>query len=494
MTAPGSTISITASAAAATIDAQTGHAMVVGLTQRGPVGTPVTLHSLGDYTTLLGSRVSYGQLYDWADVFFREGGSTLLVSRIVGPAAASASVTLKDRAGSPLNTLTVTSIGPGVDGNLISVAVVNGVPANTFQLQITYNGTLVEASAVCGSPTDAVNWSQSSNWVRITDAGSATAAPNNNPAVASATALTGGADDNSNAGDTQYEAGLTAFVSGYGPGQVCAPGRTSAAVHEALLTHAQANNRVALLDAVNTATASTITSAAGTEQAAVADPSYGTTLAPWVTCPGIPTGTTEPAYPRTVPPSALVAGLIARSDAGGNVNDAPAGDRGVAAYCLDVTAAYTDADRSSLDAAGVSVIRNFGVPGSPQVKLYGWTSMAEDPAWSDLSSVRLRMAIGADLQAAADSFEFSQLDGQGHTLSAFHGALVATLSSYWIDGSLYGATAGDAFQVNTGPQVNTPTVAAARTLAAQISLRMSPSAEFVTITVTKTPITTALVA
>ena len=495
MAAPGTAITVTASSAAPAVDTPTGHAFAVGLSARGPVGRPVLLHSMTDFAAMLGARQNYSVLYDWADTYFHEGGSSLYVSRIVGPAATTASLTLKDRAGTPLNTLTVSAIGPGVDGNSLTVAVVNGVAANTFQLQVYYAGTLVETSAVCSQPSDAVNWAAAnSNYIAVANAGSATAAPNNNPAVLAATALIGGADDNSNAGDTQYTTGLTAFTSNYGPGQVACPGQSTAATIEALLAHCQANNRVGLADAPNTGTAATITTLTGQVQAAASDPSYGTMVAPWNLVPGIPTGTAQPSYPRTVPGSALAAGLIARSDASNDANIAAAGRNGVARYCLDVTQTFVDADRSTLDAAGVSVIRNFGVPNSPQVELFGWSSLAVDPNWEDLSSVRLRMGIVNDLKAAAGAFDFSQIDAQGKTIGAFNGALGAALLPYWVAGSLYGQTPADAFSVNTGPQVNTPTTIAARTLVAQVSLRMSPSAEVVTITITKVPTTVPLAA
>ena len=493
MAAPGTTISVVAAASTSTIDIPTGRCMAVGLTERGPVGTPVLIHSLADYTALLGQRVTYGNLYDFADCFFHEGGSSLYVSRIVGPAATTATLALKDRASvTPLNTLTVSAIGAGLDGNNTTVAVTNGTPANTFVLTIADDGVTVEVSPPLSSPSQAVAWSASSHYVRITDAGSTTAAPNNNPAVLAATALTGGADDNANAGTTQYTAGLAAISPNYGPGQVCCPGQTGSPVHDALLNHAQANNRVALLDAPDTPTAATIETLAASDQAGATDPSYGTMLAPWTAIPGLPTGTSAPPYPRPVPPSALVAGLIARSDATHDVDVAAAGANGQAQYCQSVSQTYVASDLDGLNAAGVSVIRDLGIPGAPAVTLYGWQSLATDPNWQDLSTVRLRSGIIAALQATAAGFEFSQLDGQGHTIAAFNGALVATLAPFWTSGALYGATANQAFVVNTGPQVNTPTTAAARQLVAEISLRMSPSAEFVTISVVKQPTTVSL--
>jgi hypothetical protein len=89
-------------------------------------------------------------------------------------------------------------------------------------------------------------------------------------------------------------------------------------------------------------------------------------------------------------------------------------------------------------------------------------------------------------------FNFAQIDPQGLLLSAFNGALVANLAGYYAKGSLFGATAADAFSVNTGSTVNTPTTIANRQLCAIENVRMSPSAELVSITIVRYPVTQPL--
>lgn len=488
--APGVSVQVSSSPSPQATPAPTGAWFIVGLCERGAVGKPITIASMADYATKLGNRVSYGLLYDALDVFFREGGSQAYVSRVVGASAVTATHTFVDRAGSPLSTLVITASGPGVAGNNITVQVVNGSVANTFQLVVFYNGVQVEISTVCGAPADAVAWSKTSNYVTVTDAGSVTAAPNNNPAVVAATALSSGADDNGNATDTIKVTGLAAFTALLGPGQVSVPGSVTAVVHEGLLTHAQANNRVALCDAPDTATASTITTLAGTEQSAVSDPSYGTLLAPWVSYPAVPTGTVVVPPPRIVPPSALAAGLMARNDGTNDCNVAAAGPNGASNQALDVSQTYVDSDRAALNTAGVCVIRNMGP--AVGVQLYGYESLSLDPNWTDLANVRFRMQLVADALAIGAQFEFAQIDPQGQLFAAFNGALVADLATYYSKGSLYGATAAQAFSVNTGSTVNTPATIAARQICAVISVRMSPSAEYVSITIVRYPVTQPL--
>jgi hypothetical protein len=491
MAAPGTVVTVTASPAPFTNPSPTGAWFVDGLSERGPVGVPVLLTSLADYTALLGNRVAYGTLFDSADVFFREGGNAMYVSRCVGPAAVAATVSLSDRAATPVPTLSVTAVGPGVAGNNLSVGVINAPGSTTtFLLQISLSGVLVETSSVCSAPADAVAWSKTSRYVRVTDLASASAAPTNNPAVNAGAALISGTDDNANVTDTVRTAARAVFTADLGPGQVSSPGVTSAVTQTALANHAVGFNRVAVLDAVDTATAATLITAATTLQSAAVDPSYYAIVGPWVTYPGVPTGTATPAYPRTVPPSALTAGLMARNDGSYEANRAAAGQNGLSAGALAVTRVYTPADLDALNTAGINIIRNIPLQGG--IQLYGYRSGSILPAWVDLANVRFRMQLVFEGQQIGAQFVFAQIDGRGQTLSAFNGALAASLTAHWAAGSLYGATPQDAYKVNTGPTVNTPTTIAARQLNAVESVRMSPSAELVNIQIVKYAVTQTL--
>ena len=248
-TAPGTYVSISTAPPPQGAAPATGAFFVAGLTLRGPVGTAVPLQSMSDYANYLGTRQTYSSMYDALDAFFMEGGTQAYVTRVVGPAATTAAHTLADRAGSPQSTLVVNANGPGLWGNSLQIAVIAGPISGTFQLQVTFAGAVVETSPPLVTPVDAVNWGTfnpgptgvgtSSKYLTITNAGSTTAAPNNQPALISATALTGGADDNTNAGDTQFNAALTAFLANLGPGQVAAPGIVTNATYANLLNHAE---------------------------------------------------------------------------------------------------------------------------------------------------------------------------------------------------------------------------------------------------------------
>jgi hypothetical protein len=83
---------------------------------------------------------------------------------------------------------------------------------------------------------------------------------------------------------------------------------------------------------------------------------------------------------------------------------------------------------------------------------------------------------------------FSQIDGARHKILEFKGALAGVLNEFYIQNALYGETAEDAYRVDVGESVNTPTTIANAELNAIVGIKMSPYAELVYISISKTPI------
>ncbi len=486
---------------------RTGTGFFTAQLAQGPVGVPISVQSLSDFNARCGGRQPFSPIYDALDLMFSQGLQQAWISRVADPAAAAASVILMDSAATPLATLVVTANSPGPWGNNLTVQSIAGSgPAGTYQLVMALNGAQVELSPVLTSPADAINWSTLSAYVVITNASppSVTSPPNNNPAIGAAQALTGGVDNPANVTETQWTNALAVFTPDIGPGQVAAPGRTTNTAQLALIAHATANNRTYALDPVDGPLASGLISQAqavqvgsGVIQPGQPDPGRGGMFAPWLIIAGLPTGTAIPAPPRVVPPSAGFCALVARGDAAtGNPNIAAAGDdgggvgAGVLTSVIGLTQpAWVDADRASLDAAGISVYRNLGAPGVSQVQLYGFVTLAKDPNWGQLSWQRLRMALDDEgtLLAAAVA-QFAQIDGQGKMFAKLNGALSGMCQKYWKLGALYGDTAPQAYVVDTGPAVNTLAQIAQGIAAASISVHMSPFARTVQEFLIKVPL------
>lgn len=453
----------------------TGIWHIVGLTDSGPI-IPTLISSMADYERIFGARVSYSVLYDALDLYFREGGSRAIISRVVGPAATVGTKNLLD-AGAAIS-LVASATGPGAGSALISVGVRAGGAGGTFVIFVVVGGIEVETSPDLVDNNAAVLWGAGSNYIRLALGASA-----NDPAVVAAGALSAGTDDRANIVDAQWQTALDRLTADLGPGQVSAPGRTTTTGHTQLLAHAAATRRVAILDAPDSPTQATLTTASAAARAG--NQRFGGMFAPWISAPGVVAGTI-----RIIPPSGLVAGKLSKNDAAGlGAAEPAAGDNGESAFATGLSqVAWSDSVRQVLNNAGINVIRSvFG-----SVRIYGWRSLVDavaDPDWIALGSVRLYMAISANAASIAEAFLFDKIDGQGKKIAEFGGALRGLLMDYYSNNDLYGVTPEEAFYVDVGNQVNTPVRLAANELHAVLNVKMSPFGEFVQIEIVKRPIT-----
>jgi hypothetical protein len=131
-----------------------------------------------------------------------------------------------------------------------------------------------------------------------------------------------------------------------------------------------------------------------------------------------------------VPPSAVVAGLIAEVDPVSGAGTPAAGERGQTQYVTGLSqVAFSDTDRTELNAAGVNVIiSKYG-----GFRNYGFRSLASpstDVEWLQFTNWRLAMAIVAELNNILEQFLFDVIDGQGISISQFGGAIRAELMPF----------------------------------------------------------------
>jgi hypothetical protein len=270
---------------------------------------------------------------------------------------------------------------------------------------------------------------------------------------------------------------LGVLTKDLGPGQIWIPGTLGDAdtARDALLTHAGVNNRIALMVTAEDDPAALETLAAALRSNVNAR--YGALFVPQATVPGITSADT-----RIVDYAPIAAGIMARNDALYGVNDPAAGVHGISRFALDVAATFTDADRETLNDAGVDVARNvYG-----QVMTYGYRTVADpEDGWGLLSNARLNMAIVAQCEAVAERYVFAQLDGRRVKVNQFGADLTGVLIPFYESGQLFGTTADDAFYVDVGPAVNPVDQLADGVLRAVIGVRMSPFAELVVIEIVK---------
>lgn len=469
MPRPGVSVSLLDTPGSAlSVPTDTGVWYAAGLTDRGPSNVAVPVLSLDDFVNKFGNRNSYSVFYDAIQTFFKEGGYKAYVGRVVGPAAATGSLNLLDSVGAI--SLVAAALGQGAWSSSYKIEVANGTVGGTFVIRIyDASNNLVEDSGNLVDQAEAITWGSGSNYIRLS-LGVSTL----DPTVLAATAMSAGADDRGNITDAQWQTAIDLFTADLGPGQVSMPGRTSTTAHQQLIDHAESNNRVAILDLSDSPSQSTLTTAA-------ANGRFNASFAPWLTIPGVVAGST-----RTVPPSPLVAGLVARNDAALGPNRPAAGNAGVSRYAIGLSQpAWNDATRESLNEGKVNVIRSiYGT-----IVVYGWRSGANpntDKNWIDFGNARLYMALSAELNQAAQAFLFEEIDGQnGHTIGAFHDALAGVLLDHWNKRELFGDTPTQAFDVDTGPSVNTLATIQNLELRAICYVTMAPFAEYIPIQIVK---------
>ena len=492
--APGVYVSVSASSPSAAANPSTGTWFVTGETAQGPVGVAVPITSVTDYTSFLGPRVSYGFLYDALTEYFHDGGVQAYVSRVAGPTGVAAHVSIVDRVTpTPNPTLVATAVGPGAWGNHLKVTVAAGSVSTTYTLKVTNNTVqTVPISPNLFTPADALAWATTYEpWqiqVAFTNSGDVSVAPTNLPKVG-VYDLASGATQSTTIVEATWTNALTAFIDSLGPGQVSAPGHTTTDGYEALVTHASLNNRVAILDVADNASAtSLVTQAQDIQALSGLATTFSALCAPWLVIPGIfntNPGTSPPIPTRTIPPSALFAAKMALNDQSSTntCNTPSAGANGQSTYVLNVTHTYSTAALALLNNSGVCVVKPV-YPGGV-VTIYGYVTLSRDPNWAFLNNVRFRMQLVNDLDVIGEGFVFQQITGKGHLFARFNGAISGKLQEYYTRNALYGATATAAYSVNTSPQVNTPTTISNNEVRALVGVIMSPFAEFVYLTITK---------
>jgi hypothetical protein len=532
MTRPGVVVSSASSAPPRGVPTDTSVTFICSEAQMGPTDQPIRLTSLDQFTANFGQRLAGSYGYDALDAALHEGTATAYYQRVVDNAVA-AKVSAAAIAGVGAE---AEAANPGAWGDTLVLTVATGLragpqaastastgddkegdgkaakgsgeraPAGPPQLagltyepeqrveegveaQVTLGGVVVQTSLALPTCQALVDFLASGPYMRLVKVPVLTAVPK-----AAVATLAGGTDGNVPVDEaSSVTEGLAHLTPDLGPGQLLIPGRADAESHAAALAHCagtsdQGVNRVALLDGDQADAATSLDTRAAALRGALED-RYGALWAPWATIPGLAPGTS-----RVVPWSAIQAGICARNDAAGNVNQAAAGSWGVSRYATGLTAAFTDAERESLLLAGVDTART--VYGN--IESYAFRTLV-DPAgprgaWRELNHARLNMAIVAKAEAVGELVVFSQIDGRGHTLAKFNGLLAAMLKELYDDGALYGDEPTEAFAVNTGPAVNPPEQLAEGVMRAVLSVRMAPHAELVDIEIVKVPITVALAA
>lgn len=463
--------------------ARSGRFHVAGITERGPVDKPVTVKSLAQYETNFGVRTSYSNaLYDTARTFFEEGGSELVVSRVVGAASSKGALTLTDTAATPLPTLKIEALDPGAYSTTIQAEVIVGT--GTFTLNVYKDGVRVGRYANMTSPQAVVTAASANQYVRITDLGSATVAPNNNPGAKAITALSLGADDRASVTAARVVAALDAAADAAPGCAVAAPGYGAATIGSLLLDHAHTYRKVALLAGDFDDTSAEIQATAAT-LSAHQWAAYGGLFYPHLTVRD-GTGT------RTVSPEGYVAAVRARAAQEVGYWQVPAGDRARTRWVLSTNLPVSE-DLNETLADGL--VNGIATTGS-RVRLYNWSSLSTDRDNQGLLSVRDTLNnLSVAVKDALEPYVFATMDGKGFLFSQAESAAVGVLEPVARRGGFYASIDEDGQQIDPGYRVlvdasNNPSSSVAQNqLNVSASVRLSPTAAYIAVEIVKVPLT-----
>jgi len=242
---------------------------------------------------------------------------------------------------------------------------------------------------------------------------------------------------------------------------VVAPGVTSAAVQDAILTHCESRkDRFALLDSPETM-------AGGVDKLPrPRDSKYGAYYFPWIQVYDPERGNVF------VPPSGHVAGVYARTDNERGVHKAPANE--IVRGALGLKYQISKGEQDILNPKGINCIRLMQGGG---IRIWGARTLSSDPSWRYINVRRLFIMVETSIERATQWVVFEPNDFRlwkrvTRTISSF-------LTLVWRNGALMGETPEKAFYVKCDEETNPPETIDVGQLIVEIGLAPVKPAEFV---------------
>lgn len=382
---------------------QTDSTFIPVIAERGPL-TPQAVSSPAAYELLFGGRHSgFEASFDHvAALTAGSGGRRVMVVRVVGPGAKTASLAMQDADSGESATISATS--PGAWGNRLSVTVLAG--AGDEQTVLIQDRDTVVHRWTVKTLDELAALSERSPLVRVT----VKANGQKKAKVVVKTNLTAGADDDRAITLEHVEAALAQLDQSYGPGQVLAPLWTSEHAHRMLIKHAAANNRVALLDVPRATKADTATLSAWVQAREAVSQSYvdGVDVAwraalfpVWVGMVPWGRGGT---IARDVPGSVFAAAVIARNSRNIQPNEQP-----IAANGHPVPGVFTEPviPVSAQQRDHITNQIRANVPFHEDrdgIRLYGFVSVSSQVPWRQFNRGRFAMALADEIGDRGEAY------------------------------------------------------------------------------------------
>jgi uncharacterized protein len=463
-TLPGVTAIVNAGQVARPLDRQpTSTFFCIGFAAWGPHNVPVTVTSWQDFVRKFGSFDDY--LADAAYIFFNHyNGKQMVVVRAASLDQGDFSaITVNNRVPAVATTILSKYFNRGVD---ITVNVVDTALSTT-------KVTLTVTSEYLGIKEVYENFDNS----KVADVNSKSkliqfSAYSGGPTASNRLAagdhiLTGGSDNREFFGTDDLGVFTSLFADEqYGTGQVAIPGYLS---ESGLIAHAEATNRLALLDVpLGTAYESAVS---------INPSSFAATYYSWVEMKSLDGSGVKKFYP----PSIFAAGECAKVDQTIGTHKAPA-NNGTIPLALDVerntdgTSVINDGVRAFLNSKNVNVIAPISGQG---IKIYGARVQhaAGDTRVQFVHERRMLNMLQHTFKLGYSWAVFAVVDGTGRFFRDLRSTATTFLNNLWKADALYGKTPEEAFTVIADESNNPPEELALGRVHVQIGVKLSPTAE-----------------
>jgi len=443
--------------------------------------------SISDFETVFGQYVSYGDVYQQVQTFFEEGGAQCYASRVVGPSATAGILDIPNTASG--TALTLTAVGEG-DWSENLEATLTALGSGKI-LKLFLSGDLVYSSGEVASATalaNKINNSALASKYVTASVGTGTFAN-----VSSLTAFTAGDDDRSNISATEWSAALDACGSDLGAGAVSMPGYVNAitveAIHQELLEHCQANQRIAILS-VPSNYSDTQAATHGETVGGFDYAEYGALYWPWITM------NLEDGTGLTISPEGYVAAK--RSVAFNRVGpwSAYAGLVSQSQFITGISEAVSKTVGDTLDESRVNALRVI----NNSVRVYGFRSLSSDEDnYRFLNAREMLNYIVVQAEAELEDLVFSPIDGRNALFTQVKGRLIGLLEPIRIAGGLYEAFDATGKRIDYGYSVvvndaiNPVSQLAGGLVKAKVGIRVSSIGDQIQVDVTKSNLTASVV-
>jgi len=467
---------------------------------QGPT-VPTLVSSWSAFTQLYGnfSTAPVGNYLPYAVYqFFNNGGSSCYVLRIPNSDASTATLTLKDINSPQDNVITVNAYSPGAWGNQIYVAITTAGTTGRFNFVVYQGGTA--ASNIVESFVDlSINPYDSRYVLSIvnspisgsTHVSITVTLPNNtyiagvnDPALVSATALTGG-------GDGVTAPNLTTSIPlylGQMQGQVLnvnVPGLSNTTSLNTLIAWAEEQGNVMFIidgPAPNFPETSATVAANYVNMVSGGSPlttsTYATLYAPWIEITN--PASSLPGATIWVPPGGAILGIWNATDTKVGPWQSPAGVSYGQINLQNIETNFTTTDLTNLNAVNVNPIYN--VPGYfPAVM--GARTLAQGYPDRYIAVRRELIKLEHDF---TNLLQFALFEPNGTDLwSQITYVLTNYLTQQFQQGVFGGDTAADSFSVVCDDTVNTPATSQAGIVNCNVAVSLLSPAEFILINISQ---------